>query len=102
MPHGRRQLALGIDADVTFTARTVALEEPRQTMTPGTRTIMDSTRLTQWGTWDGRISAGGSDLPIDNVYGTKDRSWGVRPVGEPTPASLAATRFSRRSASAVS
>jgi hypothetical protein len=77
---------LGIDADVTFTARTVALEEPRQTMTPGTRTIMDSTRLTQWGTWDGRIAVGGADLALDRVYGTKDRSWGVRPVGEPTPA----------------
>ena len=29
---------LGIDADVTFTARTVALEEPRQTITAGTKT----------------------------------------------------------------
>jgi hypothetical protein len=77
---------LGIDADVTFTARTVALEEPRQTMMAGSRLVMDSTRLTQWGTWTGRIAAGGAELPIDRVYGTKDRSWGVRPVGEPTPA----------------
>ena len=77
---------LGIDADVTFTARTVALEEPRQTITAGTKTVMDSTRLTQWGTWSGRIAAGGAEIPIDRVYGTKDRSWGVRPVGEPTPA----------------
>ena len=29
-------------------------------MTAGTKTIMDSTRLTQWGTWDGRIAAGGT------------------------------------------
>ena len=77
---------LGIDADVTFTARTVALEEPRQTITAGTKTVMDSTRLTQWGTWSGRISAGGAEIPIERVYGTKDRSWGVRPVGEATPA----------------
>jgi hypothetical protein len=77
---------LGIDADVTFTARTVALEEPRQTITTGTKTVMDSTRLTQWGTWSGRLSANGSDIPIAAVYGTKDRSWGVRPVGEATPA----------------
>ena len=47
---------------------------------------MDSTRLTQWGTWSGASSAGGADLPIDRVYGTKDRSWGMRPVGEATPA----------------
>src|SRR5712671_5049587 len=77
---------LGIDADVTFTARSVALEEPRQTLTTGTRTVMDSTRMTQWGTWSGRISAAGREIPIDRVYGTKDRSWGVRPVGGPTPA----------------
>ena len=77
---------LGIDADVTFTARTVALEEPRQTITAGTKTVMDSTRLTQWGTWSGRIVAGGNQIPIERVFGTKDRSWGVRPVGEPTPA----------------
>jgi hypothetical protein len=77
---------LGIDADVTFTARTVALEEPRQTMNVGTKLVMDATRLTQWGTWSGHISAGGAAIPIDSVYGTKDRSWGVRPVGEPAPA----------------
>jgi hypothetical protein len=77
---------LGIDADVTFTARTVALEEPRQTIIAGTKVVMDSTRLTQWGAWNGRIVAGGTELPIRQVYGTKDRSWGVRPVGEPAPA----------------
>ncbi|HET9730338.1 MAG TPA: hypothetical protein VFR41_12985 [Acidimicrobiia bacterium] len=72
---------LGIDADVTFTTRTVALEEPRQTITAGNKTVLDSTRLTQWGTWRGHINAGGTDIAIDRVYGTKDRSWGVRPVG---------------------
>jgi len=71
----------GIVADVTFTARTVALEEPRQTMTAGTKTVMDSTRMTQWGTWSGNVNA----VSINAIYGTKDRSWGVRPVGAPTP-----------------
>jgi hypothetical protein len=77
---------LGIDADVTFTARTVALEEPRQTLTAGTKTVMDSTRMTQWGHWAGRIVAGGREITVDQMLGTKDRSWGVRPVGAPTPA----------------
>ena len=71
----------GIDADVTFRARTAALEEPRQTITAGNKTVMDSTRMTQWGTWDGRIVADGAEIRVDGVYGTKDRSWGVRPVG---------------------
>jgi hypothetical protein len=77
---------LGIDADVTFTARSHVLEEPHQAMTAGTRIVMDSTRMTQWGTWSGTITAGGTTLPIDTVYGTKDRSWGIRPVGGATPA----------------
>jgi hypothetical protein len=74
---------LGLDADVTFRARTVALEEPRQTLTAGTKTVMDSTRMTQWGTWTGAITTGGARIPLEHVYGTKDRSWGVRPVGPP-------------------
>ena len=77
---------LGIEADVTFTGRTVALEEPHQTITAGTKVMMDSTRLTQWGNWSGRIVADGAEIPIDAIYGTKDRSWGVRPVGDPSPA----------------
>jgi hypothetical protein len=82
---------LGIEADVTFTARTVALEEPRQTITAGTKLMMDSTRLTQWGSWSGRIAADGAEIPIDSMYGTKDRSWGVRPIGDPTPAAPVTT-----------
>ncbi len=77
---------LGIEADVTFTARTVALEEPRQTMHAGTRLMMDSTRMTQWGTWSGAITTGGGEVTFDALYGTKDRSWGVRPVGAPAGA----------------
>jgi hypothetical protein len=73
---------LGIAADVTFTARTVALEEPRQTMMNGSRLVMDSTRMTQWGTWAGEISTGGDVVRFETLYGTKDRSWGVRPVGQ--------------------
>jgi hypothetical protein len=73
---------LGIGADVTFTARTVALEEPRQTMTNGPRLMMDSTRLTQWGTWSGAVTTGGDTIDFEALYGTKDRSWGVRPVGQ--------------------
>ncbi len=77
---------LGIVADVTFTGRTAALEEPRQQMTAGNKVVMDSTRMTQWGTWSGTINAAGTDIPIDAMYGTKDRSWGVRPIGAPAPA----------------
>ena len=46
--------------------------------------MMDHTRLTQWGTWEGTISVDGDELRIDpsEVPGTRDRSWGMRPVGQ--------------------
>jgi hypothetical protein len=77
----------GLVADLTYRARTVAIEEPRQTMFQGNRLMMDSTRLTQWGGWSGSIETGGTRVAVEltNTFGTKDRSWGVRPVGAPTP-----------------
>jgi hypothetical protein len=74
----------GISADLTFDATTVAIEEPRQKrVTPDGVQLMDHTRLTQWGTWSGVVVVDGDELRIDptDVPGTRDRSWGVRPVG---------------------
>jgi hypothetical protein len=74
-----------IGADLTFRARTAAVEEPRLLLVDGTNPLGDWTRLAQWGTWSGSIHAGGADLAIDpsQHVGTRDRSWGVRPNGEP-------------------
>jgi hypothetical protein len=46
---------------------------------------MDLTRLTQFGTWSGTIEIDGARLALDprRVLGCRDRSWGIRPVGEP-------------------
>jgi hypothetical protein len=75
----------GLEADVTFAARTEAIEEPRMTSRAGTRVMLDATRLTQFGTWSGRLRCDGRELPIapERVLGARDRSWGIRPVGEP-------------------
>ena len=75
----------GIECDLVFRARTVAIEEPRQRRVSDEGLLtMDHTRLTQWGTWEGTISVDGDELDIDasQVPGTRDRSWGVRPVGQ--------------------
>lgn len=38
-------------------------------------------------TWTGQLASGGQDIRVnDGTYGTKDRSWGIRGVGERTPA----------------
>jgi hypothetical protein len=77
--------AFGLSADLAFYARTGAIEEPRFTWRAGGRLVMDSTRLTQFGFWEGYIRIDGEEIPIfpDRTPGSRDRSWGVRPVGEP-------------------
>jgi hypothetical protein len=78
----------GLTADLTFRARTEAVEEPRQTLTRHGATVMDYTRLTQWGTWEGTIRLpGGVEIEVDpgRTWATRDRSWGVRPVGPQAP-----------------
>ncbi len=75
----------GISCDLTFRATTVAIEEPRQQRRSAEGIILtDHTRLTQWGAWEGTVVVDGDQLRIDpgDVSGTRDRSWGLRPVGE--------------------
>jgi hypothetical protein len=74
----------GISCDLTFRHTTVAIEEPRQRIvSPEGLLVMDHTRLTQWGTWEGTVTVDGTEVRIDpsQVPGTRDRSWGMRPVG---------------------
>ena len=75
----------GIECDLVFDARTACIEEGRQTTRRNGRLLMDSTRFAQFGRWQGEIRYAGRRVPVEaaRVYGTKDRSWGVRPVGEP-------------------
>lgn len=77
----------GLKADITFTARTAAFEEPRQTRYRANRLWMDVTRATSLGSWEGVITVNGKEIPISSAVtrGTKDRSWGVRAIGDPTP-----------------
>ena len=74
-----------VSADLTFTARGPVVEEPRFTWKPENRVMMDLTRLTQFGTWSGTIVVDGATIAIEpaRVLGCRDRSWGVRPIGEP-------------------
>ena len=49
------------------------------------RCIMNTSRFTQLGRWEGFFSVGGerTEVSAEATYGTRDHSWGVRPVGEP-------------------
>ena len=75
----------GLTADLTCHARTPAFEEERSLRNAGTRRSWDMTRGTQMVQWAGRLSSGGRAIDLGGrmVLGTKDRSWGVRPLGVP-------------------
>jgi hypothetical protein len=84
----------GIRADLVFTARAAAVEEPRFTYRQGPLTLLDYTRLTQNGSYQGFIEFEGRRFDIGrDVVGTRDRSWGVRPIGMPDPQPLAPPRL---------
>ena len=70
--------------DVTFEGEIEALLEPRQTLRQKGRLVFDTNRLAQTGRWSGTMSIDGTDLKIEGG-GNRDRSWGIRPVGEAEP-----------------
>ncbi len=75
----------GIECDLTFRAATIPAEEPKNLMFEGTRLIMHNSRFTQLGRWQGYFSVDGARTEVSpqRVIGMRDKSWGVRPVGEP-------------------
>lgn len=85
-----------LSAELHFTGRHFPIEEPRFTRRIGTRLWMDYTRMTQNGRWSGWIEVAGVRHAIGpDVTGTRDRSWGIRPVGKPDsqPAAVAPQFF---------
>ena len=77
----------GIRADITFRASSLPYEEPPFLVRAGNRTTMKYTRLTQLGQWDGWIEVDGVKIEVgrENFVGSRDRSWGIRGVGERVP-----------------
>lgn len=75
----------GLRAEITFEGRAFPIEEPRFIRRQGPRTFMDYTRLTQNGRWSGWVERDGRRRDVAGFVGTRDRSWGVRPVGARDP-----------------
>ncbi len=75
----------GLTGTLTATARHRAIEEPRFTRRQGTRLFMDYTRATQNISWQGSLRLNGETIAVDGFHGTRDRSWGLRPIGEKDP-----------------
>lgn len=76
----------GLAFDLSWEGFDPAHVEPRHTdRTPEGRVVIDSCRLAQTGSWTGTIAVGDRtyDVTPDRWLGSRDRSWGIRPVGEP-------------------
>ena len=72
----------GIAAEFTFTGRAFPIAEPRFIHRIGPRAFMDYTRMTQNGRYSGWIEVDGERCEMaQGTMGTRDRSWGVRPIG---------------------
>ncbi|MCB0994648.1 MAG: hypothetical protein KDB21_06140 [Acidimicrobiales bacterium] len=73
--------------DLVWEGAGPAVPEPNQFIRTGARTTFDTQRLAQMGSWSGTLNVGGRDLTVDpsTTWGSRDRSWGVRPVGEREP-----------------
>ena len=90
--------AEGLACDLTFEGRAFPIEEPRFMRRNGPRVFMDYTRLTQNVRVSGWIEVDGERRALGPGWtGTRDRSWGIRPVGapdsQPTPSDAVPSFF---------
>ncbi len=81
---------LGLSFDLTWEGSITAFEEPRQYIRRHGRVLFDSIRFAQTGFWTGSLTIDGDEIAVtpDRWWGTRDRSWGIRPVGEAEPAGI--------------
>ena len=89
----------GIGFDLTWEGSFPAVQEQPHVMRTGAasdpRRVAASRRSASW---SGTLHVDGDDIAVDpDVWlGTRDRSWGIRPVGEAEPPGRAAGRAARR------
>ena len=78
----------GIAADLTWEGLFDVVQEQRHVLRAGNRVTLDAQRFAQVGTWSGQLQIDGETIDVDPArwIGTRDRSWGIRPVGEAEPA----------------
>ncbi|HEY3831082.1 MAG TPA: hypothetical protein VGO03_02200 [Acidimicrobiia bacterium] len=78
---------LTIACDLVWDGAMEPFEEPRQYVRRKGRVFFDTMRFAQTGCWSGTLEVAGEhfDVTPDRWWGTRDRSWGVRPHGEKEP-----------------
>ena len=77
----------GVEIDLTWHGAFPAIDEPRHIRRSGDDVILDAFRFVQTATVTGTVAIDGEeiDATADGWTGARDRSWGIRPVGQGAP-----------------
>jgi hypothetical protein len=79
--------AHGLGFDLTWEGSFAAVMEQPHLMRTGAKATLDASRFAQLGSWSGVLRFDGAEVAVDpdTWLGSRDRSWGIRPVGDPEP-----------------
>jgi hypothetical protein len=77
----------GFAFDLTWDGSFAVVQEQPHLMLSGAKPTLDAQRFAQLGSWSGTLVADGEETVVtpDRWMGSRDRSWGIRPVGEAEP-----------------
>jgi hypothetical protein len=77
----------GIHFDLTWASLLPAVQEEPHLLLSASRPILDASRFSQLGSWSGWLKVADREFTVtaDRWGGVRDRSWGIRPIGEPEP-----------------
>lgn len=87
----------GVAADLAWDGLFDTVQEQPHLMRQGNRVTLNAQRFAQMGSWSGFLEIDGQRIDVDpeTWIGSRDRSWGIRPIGEPSPPGVRQTRPSK-------
>ncbi|HET9899136.1 MAG TPA: hypothetical protein VFQ44_29785 [Streptosporangiaceae bacterium] len=76
-----------LDFDLNWRGSFDPMAEAPHLLLGRSRPVLDASRFCQLGSWSGQLRVGGREFIVtgDRWSGARDRSWGIRPVGESEP-----------------
>lgn len=82
----------GVGFDLTWQGSFPAVDEEPHVWRSGHKLMLHAQRFAQMGSWEGELRVDGVTHEVDpgTWLGSRDRSWGIRPSGEPEPPARAA------------
>ncbi len=78
----------GVGFDLVYRSEYGPIPEPQHIRRQGDRILLEASRFAGVGTFEGELRVDGETIAVtpDRYTATRDRSWGIRPVGEAEPA----------------